>query len=742
MEHPGTDRGRAAPFYVGPWLVQPALNSLTYQKTVRLTPKVMHVLSLLAHHPGAVVTREAFMDEVWRDEVVGEEAVTHAISALRKAFGDAARDPQYIQTIPKTGYRLIAPVTLASEAEQAAPQATPLPQASPAPASSWRWLTRTSAAALLLVLLLWGGNSVWPLLGPSPSPTSHVPLQAVPFTSSPGLELAPAFSPDGTTLAFTRKSNIYIKQVGAETALQLTDTPAHDTNPIWSPDGQQIAFVRSSPQHCAIVIIPALGGPARKMASCQPNYTPTLSWHPEGEWLAFSDTDVLLGQETIRLLSIATRQRVDLTALPRDGHYPGDIFPAFSPDGKHLAFVRKHMASNTIYVQPVALPATPSTEQAQQVKVHLTTLSPSMLGEPSPVAAPQQAITGLTWTPDGEHLVFSSFQFARASLWQVPATGGDPEWLGVESTRALQPTLSLQKNRLAFVEGHWTQNIWQHTITRNTIPQDTVPSVLIASTQIDLNPQFSPDGEHIVFGSSRSGHAELWLSDSQGDNLVQLTNLKHFTPPLPSWSPEGQRIAFTSASEGHLDLYVIDLEDGLPRRLTDDPSNDGRPSWSADGQWIYFSSDREGYFQTWRIPASGGTAELVLADESVSPMVSPDGQFIYVNKIDTPGLWRYPHDGGPATRLVEDLHPDDWNNWMLRDEGLYYIARTSTATPLLRFFSFATNQSTTLFMPPHPVNEVAGIAVTVDEEGTRILVTQTDAREGDIMLVEGIGRGE
>ena len=358
-----------APFYVGAWQVQPALNSLVREDVVRIPPKVMQVLCLLARRPGAVVTREAFMQEVWTDDFIGEEALTHAISALRKIFDDSPRDSQYIQTIPKVGYRLIAEVSLLPArpaAETWALSQTPPRMRAPAETRRWvRGLIGGSVAALLLVLLLLGGSRLAPNLLRGTPVASSVPLRAMPFTSTPGIEYAPAFSPDGSKIAFSWQSNIYIKQIGAETSLQLTDTPALDGYPVWSPDGQHIAFGRATLEACGIFIIPALGGPQRKLSSCRSNSMPTLAWHPDGQWLAFSDSDALLGKEIIRLLSIATRQHVDVTTLPKNGHYPGDIYPAFSPDGKSLAFVRKHLAVNTIYVQSVSLSTVELPSRAQ-----------------------------------------------------------------------------------------------------------------------------------------------------------------------------------------------------------------------------------------------------------------------------------------------------------------------------------------------------------------------------------------
>ena len=95
--------------------VEPSLNSVTGPAgTTRLEPKVMQVLVCLATHAGRVVPKEDLMRTVWPDTFVGDDILTRAISELRRVLGDAVRDPRFVQTIPKSGYRLIAPVSFST----------------------------------------------------------------------------------------------------------------------------------------------------------------------------------------------------------------------------------------------------------------------------------------------------------------------------------------------------------------------------------------------------------------------------------------------------------------------------------------------------------------------------------------------------------------------------------------------------------------------------------------------------
>ena len=99
-------------FRIGHWTVRPSLNTVSHGGTnTRLEPKVMEVLVCLASQPGGPVSKEAILKTVWADTFVSEDVLIRSISELRRVFEDDAREPRFIETIPKRGYRLVAPVT-------------------------------------------------------------------------------------------------------------------------------------------------------------------------------------------------------------------------------------------------------------------------------------------------------------------------------------------------------------------------------------------------------------------------------------------------------------------------------------------------------------------------------------------------------------------------------------------------------------------------------------------------------
>jgi len=138
----------SAELRIGPWRVERSLNQLRRDaETVRLEPKVMDVLVYLAARPGQVIGRESLLEAVWPDVVVGDDALTHAIIKLRKALGDAAHEPAFIETIAKRGYRLIAPVSSGSAPPLAPAEPTPVDVP---PRVGRRALTLVSVAVLVV----------------------------------------------------------------------------------------------------------------------------------------------------------------------------------------------------------------------------------------------------------------------------------------------------------------------------------------------------------------------------------------------------------------------------------------------------------------------------------------------------------------------------------------------------------------------------------------------------------------
>lgn len=691
------------PFYVGRWLIQPRQNRIRGpEETTRVEPKVMDVLLCLARRPGEVVTRDQLLETVWAGAVVTDDVLTRSISELHKVFDDDPRRPSVIETIPKTGYRLIAPLAAEYRGDNVPPAAPALELTPSMPRPVERspvrwpaWAIGGSLVLLLLSALFWTRR---------PAPTAFHPA---PLTSYPGGEGAPVLSPDGKQVAFAWTGpdgdnwDVYVKLVGSETPLRLTDDPAFEHEPAWSPDGSQVAFMRRGADGCWIYLVAALSGPARKLASCGASIYGDLAWSPDGQWLAFNDRAAPEDAFSIYLLAPATLEKRRLTTPPAD--IWGDHDPAFSPDGARLSFTRSvSEGMQDVYVVPVAG------------------------GEPARLTADSRNVYGHAWTPDGKHLLFASNRTGRTGLWRLRASGGALAWVGLGDAQAFFP--SVAGTRLAYLQRSDVTNVWQVQVG-----QDSSAAPLITSTQWDLHPQFSPDGQRLAFTSNRAGSYEIWLSDRDGGNAIQLTAFGGPFTSTPRWSPDGGHLVFTSRPGGQADVYVIDAEGALPRRLTTEPTDEMAASWSRDGQWIYFSSNRRDGWQVWKMPAAGGDAVRVTRHGGFGPMEAPDGRFLYYAKHNAAGLWRMPVDGGDEALVLDALNTPDWGSWAVHDDGIYFVRRGRPT--VLAFYRFATQQTDTLFIPQRGIPGMDP-AFAVSPDGQWLLFGQADRSESDLMLVE------
>ncbi len=392
---------------------------------------------------------------------------------------------------------------------------------------SWLWL------ALPLVLAL-GVADVWLLRRSAETPAAQ--LHAVPLTSSAGRETHPSFSPDGNQLAFSwdgeQQDNfdIYVKMIGGGPPLRLTTDRAPDQSPAYSPDGRAIAFLRDlSQDRAAVLLVPALGGPERRLAEI--DGLPALrtriigarflAWHPNGKWLVVPVRSSAGEPFGLFLLSVDTQQMRRLSSPPQPA--PADLDPAFSPDGRTLAFVRVRAPFvGDLYLLSVSADLAPE-------------------GEARRLTFAENIVNGPAWTPDGRQIIFSSGTFEDQSLWRIPAAGsGQPQRLASAGEKGFLPALSRDGRRLAYTWLSGDKNIWRTGLSGPGVAVGR-PVKLIASTRMDESPQYSPDGRRIAFNSTRSGSYEIWVCDRDGANPVQLTSFGKGISARARWSPDGSR---------------------------------------------------------------------------------------------------------------------------------------------------------------------------------------------------------
>jgi Tol biopolymer transport system component len=471
-----------------------------------------------------------------------------------------------------------------------------------------------------------------------------------------------------------------------------------------------------------IIVIPARGGSERTLRDIRFVTFPAsswLAWTADGAQIAFASQSLESGRSALFLMRLADGRVRSLTAPPNG--VIGDASPAFSPDGRSLAFVRwSSPSTSTLLVQ---------------------TLSGDMeaVGEPATVPVAATAAASPAWA-DNKRLLFS--ERARILEWEA---GAVPEQIYVSSDRLTGLAIAgrgagKSPSVVAAQQNDSGSQIW-------TIPLRTAgvaggpPAVLSRFGSTSDNPDYSSDGKHIVFVSRRSGTPEVWMTDGDGANLTQLTRLGVQSLGVPRWSPDNRHVAFFARIGTEPQIYVIDATQDRPDpwQATREVPGCNIPSWSRSGKFLYCSRRIEGEMRLYRVPAERGEtgdSEMIRWFEGKSATETSDGRVLYI-KNDRPGLFARSLAGDPTAnpeaKLVEDIR-GPYGLFAPVAEGVYYTGQDSSGNYTgLRFFDYARRRTVDV-APKSITGQVNSLTVTPD--GTRLVYTKV-RREGiDLTLIQ------
>ena len=560
------------------------------------------------------------------------------------------------------------------------------------------------AAAAILTGWVWSSRNAG-----TPSPARLVHL-----TTSPGQHGYPALSPDGKQVAYhwngadRQNWDIYVKLVGDVEPVRLTSDATSERSACWSPDGARIAFQRlGADRRWAVFTMSAVGRSQQKLTEV-PNLLPGMSWSPDGKWLAVARGYAPGGDEAsgagIYLLPLTGGDPVRITS-PRPPAY--DAFPAFSWDGRSLAFARRTKAVfSNLFVQRLSSSAGP-------------------LDVPRQLTTSGAAINGIAWHPDDKEIVFSGESgFMLSYLYRVRVDGeGTPERIEVAAVGALQPSISRVGRRLVF-----TRLIEDYEIQR--VESGGRSIAVFSSSLCDASPDLSADGSKVAFGSSRNGNGtEIWTADVDGTNMVQLTHGPGRNQGSPDWSPDARWLAFDSqAEDGTFDVWVIESGGGQARPVTREPSNEYHPKWSLDGRSLYVASDRSGKVEIWRVPLSAGGWEQMTTEGAELAEESADGTTLFCARAGGP-LTARPLAGGAAETVVEYVSS---GLFALAKNGIYYWGRSEGGLIPLRLLERSPGRSLELLRVYSPMG------LTASPDGNTVFFASYLAPpQQNLVLMEG-----
>ena len=581
-----------------------------------------------------------------------------------------------------------------------------------------QWLRRyrvalggLSIAALSAALVLW--------LSYRPSvPVTFPGIR--PLTSYTGTELEPSFSPDGKQFAFvwdgdSGNFDIYVRPVEGGAPVRLTSDPALDLFPAWSPDGKQVAFIRVSGHEKALYVIPAHdGGQERKITSFSTHALvdavgdvswsarqPGPVWSPDGKSLVIADSREQSGPDALYEVPLDGSQWRKLTSP--DANSEGDNIPAFSPDGRALAFVR--IGSSRGYDGLYILD-----HGSSRLVLSLPT------------------IDGLSWLSNQE-LLFSS-----NTLWRVSVRGGRPSPILGAGRGITSISYSPQAGGIAYAERRLNTNVWRIRMDRRA---KAAPEKLLFSSFLTESADYSSDGGMIVFVSERSGAWQLWSARGNGANSVQLTPDTSRVPfGTPRWSPDGSRIVYDTVSNGHSAIGIMDQDGRNAHIFASDPWDDMMPSWSHDGRSIYFTCNIKSALHVCRKQVAGGGANVLTNERGGrDPRESPDGRFVFY--AGAKGIWKVSANGGGGETALAGLEDVDAQRyWTIAGNAIYFLRNTLTPWTVYRYELETHRISAVAKIEKQPVFGSPSMSVSPDL--SYLLFSQVDERGTNIAMLEGV----
>ena len=523
----------------------------------------------------------------------------------------------------------------------------------------WGWWVAGGGGIVALGLVaallapLWTGRPVTAV------PVLTKPLQV---TAAAGVEDYPTWSPDGRMLAYESDQrgnwDIWVSQVGSgQPVNRTTDSAGADRYPSWSPDGQWIAFY-SAREGGGYFLMPAIGGPARKVAPWPPGGMAAVQprWSPDSARLAYArGEEEGLWLEILTLASGETR-KLPLPERPRNIAVLG---LNWSPDGRWLAYTRAigpiadtselwltrvsdgestQVTDGTGFEASPAWPLDSAALYFISRRGGTNDLWRYALGRDGlPIGAAEQVAAGIgmnrvAFPPGGNRIAYTRGRLVRNALRvpilaDRPATWADAAQLTFDE--ATFESLDVARDGRLLLDsdrgGNW--DVWLLPATGGELQQVTTDPA------IDAGARWKPDGSGFVFYSNRTGHREIWTMPMGGGPARQVTR-GEAERLYPAWSPDGREIVASQYGGGG-GLFVSPAQGDQERRLAGNPGA-FFPDWSPDGRWIAVSGTGGGpVSQIWRVPASGGELERLTAAQGGHPRWSPDGHQIYFIGLGT-----------------------------------------------------------------------------------------------------------
>ena len=666
---------------------------------LKLSGQPFQVLAILLERPGTIVTREELQKRLWPDTFVDvDHNLNTAINKIREALGDSSDNPRFVETLPRRGYRFIAPVD--SDSNSAKP-ATITTTDTAAPR---RW--RILGASLLLGALTLLASTGFFIYKGRHGPASPRQRTLTRVTFGDGLQIGATWSPDGRFIAYSSdregKFDIWVQQVSGSDPVQITKGPGHHWQPDWSPDGKYIAY-RSEEGEGGLYIVPALGGAGLERKISSFGYFPR--WSP--------DSSQILFQTHFAPISIVNKFYV----APLDGGPPREVLAEFlaqhklwpaaavwHPDGKRVS----------VWVTTLAAAQSLSSDAVPSPKIWTVPISggPAIEMEIAPaiqkellevangnVGGEHQGELSFAWSPSGRALYFESGYRGAINIWKMTI---EPEALRAIAVERLTTgpgpdgslAVSSDGRRLAFTAKSQQTRNWLFPFDARKGRITDKGQAITAAGRNAFMPNLSRDGKRVAFSVLYAGAWEVWEKSLVDGREAPIIADKH-SRAVGLWSPDGRQLVYIrdksiASTPQQLMIWSSQTHSEEPLTTMLDETRWSPYDWSADGAWLLVSQNigTTSRTEVWLLPVAAAphaesAARKIISDPQYDlwqPHFSPNGRWIvFEAEANSPtiaesALYVVPAAGGVWTRITDGKHWDDKPRWSPDGKTIYFVS--------------------------------------------------------------------
>ena len=679
-------------------------------KKVSLQPKFMEVLVHLIEQYPRIVPRQELIDVVWKgNNYVGEKALTNAIWHLRKNLQPQSTDRIIIETIRKTGYRLLVEPQIIGTEQPIKTSTRPEPVELPK-----QWLNANKIIFIsILLLIILATPSFWSAFHDHP----NISPQITTITTEPGRELFVAPSPNGRFVVYKWISpdgriDLFMRDMKAagQPARALTMDNAVEGHSVWSNDGLYLYYSRKKTIEgsCEIIRLNVKTNEDRKIIDCPLDggyYYIDIS--PDGRTLAYHGGHHEKADNGIYFIDLIKEQAspVRFSCLENCDYRERDF--AFSPDGKSIVVTRRFNRFNEdIYL------------------IDLKTRETKRLTKG------ESDIVGVTWHPNGKQLVYGVQRSDNRQGYLLDLETGKVERLNIEGFSF--PAFAKKEGTL-----YYQQRQEKYQIASLNIHQEVAssPFPILVSDFNHKFPNYSPTTNQIVYVSNESGNYELWIADPDGNNRQQLTQLE-MTVRYPRWSHDGSKVVFLApiAEEVGDKLYIVDVKTKQLSVLKTKYRNHNQPSWSKDDKKVISAIYDGDYSDLYAIEIATGNAKRITFDGGRFGLMQ-DNETLFYTRVKS-GLWKRSlndDEPKPSSKILSKKDFSTRYSWTLAKEGVYF-QDDKKIHQQINFYSFDTKSITPLVRLPRRTFDIYG-GLTLDDSKASLLFTSSDLPQADIKML-------